>query len=162
MANYCSNSVLFVGDEQSVAQIKSLFEEIEKKQSKSGQWNMPSFIEGDKGFMLDIVIDKRAINYETRWVPNLEVLAQIADKYNVGFISKFQEMSNGIYGEAAYRDGKLTSVTLSKEELANLHYDKTMNGYLLGDKVYEYEGDLLDVLLEQKKLLESSNYDISR
>lgn len=71
-------------------------------------------------------------------------------------------MSNGIYGEAAYRDGKLTSVTLSKEELAGLHYDKTMNGYLLGDQVYEYEGDPLDVLLEQKKLLESSNYDIYR
>jgi hypothetical protein len=162
MANYCSNSVLFVGDEQSVAQIKALFEDIEKKQNKSGLWHMPSFIESDGGFMLDIVIDKRAINYETRWVPNLEVLAQIADKYQVGFIGKFQEMGNGIYGEAAYREGKLSMVTLTKEELASLHYDKTLNGYLLGDQVYEYEGDLLDVLLEQKKLLESSNYNISR
>ena len=112
--------------------------------------------------MLDIVFDKHAIHYETRWVPNLDLLVQLAEKYQVGFISKFQAMSNGLYGEAAYSDGKLTAVTLSKEELTTLHYDKTKNGYLLRDEVYEYKGDLLDVLLEQKNLPGSSYDELSR
>lgn len=162
MANYCSNSVLFVGDEQNVAAVKALFAEIEKKQQQSNRWHLPSFVSGDKGYMLDIVFDLQAIHYETRWVPNLEVLGQIADKYQVGFISKFQEMSNGIYGEAAYHEGKLTSVMLHIEDLTGHQYDKSLNGYRLGNEVYEYQGDLLDVLLEQKKLLESVNNDLLR
>lgn len=162
MANYCSNSVLFIGDEQNVAKVRALFAEIETNQKQSNRWHLPSFAEGDRGYMLDIIFDRQAIHYETRWVPNLELLTQIADKYGVGFISKFQEITSGIYGEAAYHEGTLASVTLNKEDIASLHYDKTKNGFPLGNEVYEYEGDLLDVLLEQKKLLESSKYNISR
>ena len=112
--------------------------------------------------MLDIVFDNRAVHYETRWVPNLELLAQVAEKYQVGFINKFQEMANGIYGESVYHEGKLTTVTLDLEDLTGHQYDKSMNGYRLGDEVYEYQGDLLDALLELKKSQVSVSNDFTR
>jgi len=38
-------------------------------------------------------------------------LVQLAERYQVEFISGFDEMTNGIYGEALYSDGRLQSVS---------------------------------------------------
>lgn len=156
MANYCSNSVRFVGAPHQLEAVKALFEEIENKQAETGKYYLPDFIEGRDGVMQDFSFYKDHINFETRWAPNLEVLTKIADKFELGFVNSYSEMMNGLYGEAVYNEGKLTYVELEKEDFKHIRYDRDQNGYVLGDDVFEFEGDLLDILLEKRKLLQSA------
>jgi hypothetical protein len=73
--------------------------------------------------MLDIVIDHHRIQFETRWVPNTELLIEISDFYKAGFVNKFEEMANGIYGEARYEGNTLTMVSLDQEDFRAIRYD---------------------------------------
>jgi len=110
MANYCSNSVLFLGDTAAVNAITDLFADIEQKQALTNRYYLPDFVTGDNGYMLDITFNDGWINYESRWKPNLDLLVQLADRYQVEFISRFDEMTNWIYGEAVYHNGELKTV----------------------------------------------------
>lgn len=114
MANYCSNSVLFLGDRESVAAVRDLFVKIELHQHMTDTYHLPDFVKAEDGCMWDIYDSEGWLNYETRWSPNLEVLEQIAEKYNVNFICHYAEMMSGIWGEAVYHNGKLTSVDRNK------------------------------------------------
>jgi len=42
---------------------------------------MPDFVKGGMGYMQDIAVGPHWISYETRMVPNLEVLDDIADHW---------------------------------------------------------------------------------
>ena len=122
MANYCSNSVLFLGDPNTLNQIRKVFAQIESEQQRTNWYHLPDFVSGDKGHMLDISINDNWIYYESRWQPNLELLVQIAEHYRVDFISRFDEMSNGIYGEALYQNNELKTIyrlAWAEEDLAD-------------------------------------------
>jgi hypothetical protein len=122
MANYCSNSVLFLGDPNTVAEIRQVFAQIESEQQRTNRYHLPDFVSGDKGHMLDITFNEDWINYETRWQPNLDLLVQVADLYQAVFISRFDEMSNGIYGEAIYQNNELKTIyrlAWAEEDLAD-------------------------------------------
>src|SRR5476651_2482450 len=105
MANYCSNSVLFLGDRESVASVRDLFVKIELHQHMTEVYHLPDFVKAEDGFMWDIYDCEGWLNYETRWSPNLHVLEQIAEHYDVNFIARYSEMMSGIYGEAVYHNG---------------------------------------------------------
>jgi len=152
MANWCSNSVVFTGDEQKCKAIYDLFGDMEARQRQTGHYQLPDFAKDDKGVMSDIVIHDRGVSFETRWVPNLKLLMEIADFYDSGFVSKFNEMQTGVLGEARYEQGTLTLVSLDEEDYKAVRYDFTRQGYPLGERFFEEEGDLLDYILEQKKL----------
>jgi hypothetical protein len=152
MANWCSNSVVFTGDDDKVKAIYNLFADMEAKQTQTGHYQLPEFAKDEKGVMVDIVLHKNGLSFETRWVPNLKLLIEIADFYQAGFVSKFEEMMMGIMGEARYDAGTLTMVSLDEADFRQIRYDAVKQGYPCNDQVFEYEGDLLDYILEQKKL----------
>jgi len=122
MANYCSNSVLFLGELNTVNEIKKIFAQIESEQQRTNRYHLPDFVTGDKGYMLDICFNEDWINYESRWQPNLDLLVQFAERYQVDFISRFDEMTNGMYGEAIYRNNELKTIyrlAWAEEDLAD-------------------------------------------
>jgi len=112
MANYCSNSVLFIGDARTVAEVQQLFNEIDEKQSRSNRFHMPDFVGGDTGYMVDIAVGPNWISYETRFVPNLEVLDNIADHYEVDYIAWYIEPMAGLYGEAVRTAGETQFINI--------------------------------------------------
>jgi len=112
MANYCSNSVRFIGNENSVEDIRLLFDDIDKKQMRSNRYHMPDFVKGGTGYMEDIAVGPGWISYETRMVPNLEVLDDIADHYGVDYIAWYQEPMAGLYGEAVRTAGETQFVNI--------------------------------------------------
>jgi hypothetical protein len=57
--------------------------------------------------MLDITVSDEKIYYESRWFPNLAGLVQIADYHHLDFVSQYDELANGIFGEAHYMKGEL-------------------------------------------------------
>lgn len=150
MPNWCSNSVVFSADDQTLEKIREMFAEIDQKQQQDEKYHLPSFITKEEGYMQDIIIDKNRITFETRWVPNIETLLEIADFYKAGFTCKYDEMANGIFGEARYDRSILVLVNLDMEDFKAIRYDKQQKGYPCGEQVFEYEGDLLDYMLEQK------------
>jgi hypothetical protein len=152
MPNWCSNSVVFSAVEDTLEKIRELFAQIEQKQQQDEKYHLPSFVTKEEGYMQDIIIDKNRINFETRWVPNIETLIEIADFYQAGFTCKYDEMANGIFGEARYDQSALIMANLDMEDFKAIRYDKQQKGYPCGQQVFEYEGDLLDYLLEQKML----------
>jgi len=112
MANYCSNSVRFIGNENSVDAVRLLFDDIDKKQMRSNRYHMPDFVKGGTGYMQDIAIGPNWISYETNWVPNLEVLDDIADHYGIDYIAWYQEPMAGLYGEAVRTAGETQWVNI--------------------------------------------------
>lgn len=150
MPNWCSNSVVFSAIDDMLEKIRNMFAEIEQKQQQDEKYHLPDFVTEDKGYMQDILIDKNRFSFETRWVPNIETLMEIADFYEAGFACRYDEMANGIFGEARYDRNTLVMVNLNMDDFKAIHYDKIQKGYPCGGHVFEYEGDLLDYLLEQK------------
>jgi hypothetical protein len=155
--------VVFTAGEEKFGEIRAMFLDIQQKQSVSDQYHLPSFVTG-KGYMIDIEIQNNRISFETRWVPNLETLMEIADFYDATFACRFHEMSNGLFGEARYNQKTLTVANLNMEDFKALRYDKQKKGYPFGEQVFEYEGDLLDYILDQKmeKQLGITTYTVQR
>jgi hypothetical protein len=158
MPNWCSNSVVFSAAEDKLAMIRDLFAEIQQKQETDGRYHLPDFAVNE-GFMRDIVLEPQRISFTTRSSPNIS-LAEIADHYDATFVNRYMEMGNGLYGEARYDYHTLSFVNLEQEELrAAICYDPQKRGYPYGEQVFEYEGDLLDHMLDQK-IAQKSGTDI--
>jgi hypothetical protein len=150
MPNWCSNSVVFSAAEDKLAMIRDLFAEIQQNQETDGRYHLPDFAVSD-GFMWDIVLEPKCILFTTRSSPNISLLAEIADHYDATFVNRYMEMGDGLYGEARYDYHTLSIVNLEQEELrAAICYDPQKRGYPYGEQVFEYEGDLLDHMLDQK------------
>jgi len=112
MANYCSNSVRFIGGENSLEEIRQLFDDIDKKQMRSNRYHMPDFVRGGTGYMEDIAVGPNWISYETSWVPNLEVLDDISGHYSVDYIAWYREPMAGLYGEAVRTAGETQFINI--------------------------------------------------
>ena len=150
MPNWCSSSVVFSADEPTLEKIRNMFADIQQKQEVGGFYELPSFAKSDKGVMTDIVIAQNRFSFETRWEPNLELMIETAQFYGASFVSRLSEMANGIYGEACFADKTLRLVTLDPEGFMAGRYDPSLKGYPWDDDIFEYQGDLLDYILDRK------------
>lgn len=72
---------------------------------------MPDFVP-DSTYMEDIVTGGEWISYETRSVPNLEVLDNIAHYYDVDYIAWYIEPMSGLYGEAVRTGGETQFINI--------------------------------------------------
>jgi len=150
MPNWCSNSVVFSADEQTLENIRNMFANIQQKQEALGFYQLPSFAKSDKGVMNGIVISKNRFSFETREEPNVELMIETAQFYGASFVSRFSVVANGIYGEASFADRTLRLVTLGPEDFMAVRYDHSQKGYPWRDDIFEYPGDLLDHILDRK------------
>lgn len=110
MANYYSNTVLFLGDAATVAELRHLFWGILHQQQLTKLYYLPDFVNDGTGYLEDVSFSGHWINFESRWTPNHYLLTQLAEHYQVDFITGFDEISSGVYGEALYTNGELISV----------------------------------------------------
>ncbi|QKJ28359.1 hypothetical protein HQ865_00810 [Mucilaginibacter mali] len=159
MPNWCANSVVFFAAEDRLGMIRDLFTDIQQKQEVDGRYHLPDFAVSE-GFMRDIVLEPGCITFTTRSSPNISLLAEIADHYDAAFVNRYMEIGDGLYGEARYDFYMLTITDLDQEELrAAICYDPQKRDYPYGEQVFEYEGDLLDHILDQK-IAQKSDTDI--
>jgi hypothetical protein len=150
MPNWCSNSVVFSAAEDKLEMIRDLFAEIQQKQEADGRYHLPDFAVSED-FMRDIEIKPQRISFTTRFSPNVSLLAKIADHYSATFVKRYMEMGNGLYGEAGYDYHTLSFVNLDQEEVRKaICYDEQQKSYPHSEQAFEYVGDLLDYLLDNK------------
>ena len=98
MANWCSNSVAFEGNEIALEQVKLEFRKMQIRENEENCGQLPEFIsDKNRGYFFDILLEDGGcvFNYQTRWSPNAEILLQIAEHYKVDFIYNYEEI--GVY-----------------------------------------------------------------
>ncbi|MBV2228542.1 MAG: hypothetical protein KUL85_16925 [Sphingobacterium mizutaii] len=150
MANWCTNIVLFNGDSNKLEEIEQLFNEMALREKETREGQLPPFVESAEGYCKDIYTEARTIHYETKWVPNTDILVQIADFYQVHFTHEYFELGFDFFGEATYEYGVLKDVRLEKEDLDLIETDEHGMHTFMGE-TYEIEEELLEYLLERKK-----------
>ena len=153
MANWCSNTVAFEGNETALEQIKLEFRKMMTKENKENCGQLPEFIsENNRGYFFDIVWEEidSIFNYQTKWSPNTETLMQIAKRFKVDFIHDFEEMGNLIYGRTIFSDNELTDIYLEDEDFEKYQYDEETEIYHFEEKTYDNDYEILEILLERK------------
>lgn len=150
MANHCFNVVSFIGREETVEAIKSLFKELEERQVRDETYYLPDYVTAERSYMFDISIDGDNIMFETRWVPNIEALQQIADHYKVGFTSEYEERGNMIFGRTTYENGRLTEVDLEPVDFKSYDYNEDEETFTYEGEIYAHEEEVLELLLKKK------------
>lgn len=132
MANWCSNTVTFTGSKESTDKIVQLFQTMSEQEEKSGEGQVPDFVQNKDGFFFEIYqneTDQCIFQYETKWCPNIEVLYLISDHYNVGFILEYAELGCCIFGRTAYQNQVLDDICLDFSDFDNYSYDEETDTY---------------------------------
>jgi hypothetical protein len=111
MANWCSNAVEFRGERGKLDTLENLFKAMLAKGRIEDKGQLPEFVQSDVGYFFELELSLfPTVFYETRWVPNTDVVKQIADHFDVEFVQEYAEPMNGVKGEAHYFGGLLLTM----------------------------------------------------
>lgn len=150
MANWCSNYVEYKGEEANISSLLEELEELEEKNRKTELGVRPSE-EGDLKYMFELYIDDESFSFESKWSPANDSLQFLAKKYQVTIVNRYSELGCMVFGQWT-GDGEIEEdVWLTKEEweLA-VPGDEDRSYYTYEGQEYEYEEDILDIILDDK------------
>ena len=153
MANWCSNSVAFEGDETTLEQVRLEFVKMQICENKENCGQLPEFIsDKNRGYFFDILLEDGGcnFNYQTRWSPNTEILLQIAEHYKVDFIYNYEEIGNQIYGMIFYLNNEVNEICLEEEDFEQYEYHEETDSYFFEDENHESDYEILEILLKRK------------
>ena len=154
MANWCSNTVEFNGEHSQFEDLEKFFKSMAAKEKKERKGQLPSFTDGERGYLFDIRWESGILYYETKWAPNTEVIVAVADHFKMSFSYWYSEPGNGVYGETSYKNGVLTSVTLDWDDIAQYEFDEDTDTYRFENQNYDSSEEILEMLLQRKKAIQ--------
>ncbi|MGF7079641.1 hypothetical protein [Mucilaginibacter sp. UYCu711] len=155
MANWCSNTVVFLGEQDQIQGIARLFTQMAAKEQKEDKGQLPDFISAQADWFFSIGWEQDVLYYETKWSPNLSVVKAIADHFGVGFIAGYSETGNLVFGEATYENGLLSDTFLDNDDFLLFEHDEESDTYIFEDDRYASYDEILEILLERKKAIQS-------
>ncbi|ASE62095.1 hypothetical protein CEQ15_11630 [Chryseobacterium indologenes] len=122
MANWCNNTVVFLGTPEAIAQITALFQKIVEMGQQIDFDRLPDFLRGtEECFFCYISFNHDGmVKYESKWSPNIEAVLQIAMHYEVDFVMDYQEVGNCIFGRATYAKGIYNNICSDPTEFDRL------------------------------------------
>ena len=154
MANWCSNTVVFEGNPETIEQIKWLFQAMAEKEQQEQKGQLPEFVnQYNGGYFFDLYFDNaetEVFQYQTKWSPNIEIIQEIAEYYKVDFVQDYEEMGNLVYGRAIFTDNQLTDIYLEDEEFDQYEHDDKTESYHFEGATYDNDSEILEILLERK------------
>lgn len=153
MANKCNNKVRFFGTDENLKLVSNLFEQMISKQSINGSGQMPDFIESKYGVFFEIFVEVEQeyfYNYETRWSPNTEILCLIANHFDVGFESEYEEYGCKIFGKSVYKDQNLEDLRLSLNDFNAISYNEESDKFEFEGNEYGDDYEIVKILLDRK------------
>ena len=152
MANWCSNSVAFEGNETALEQVKLEFRKMIAKEQKENCGQLPEYISDKRGYFFDLIWEESdcTFSYQTKWSPNTEILKQIAERFKVDFVYHYEEIGNQIYGLAVYSDDELTEIDLEDVDFEQYYYQEESDTYYFEEENYESDAEILETLLKRK------------
>jgi hypothetical protein len=157
MANWCFNTVRFRGEPEQLKKVTFLFLNLQVRQIIEEKGQLPDFVKGDSGHLFDLQMENGELEFCTQWTPNPEVMAQVADYFQLDFTQDYSETANGIYGQFVYEKGVLRDICLEIEDFARYSYDEDKERYLFEGDYYEDDNEILQILLERRRLQNLGN-----
>ncbi len=159
MANRCNNKVTFKGSQDNLNKVLDLFNQMMDNESKGSIGQMPDFIESKNGHFADITQNKSnryTFSYDTFWSPNIEILIQNANHYDVGFVLDYEEYGMKLFGRAIYENQILKDCHLNMGDFKNITYDTETDRFEFEGKTYGDDTEIIRIVLERKIALELS------
>lgn len=154
MANWCFNTIVFKGNEETIKQIEQLFQAMKSKEELTKQGQLPEFITDENGgYFFNIYSnegDTGIFQYETKWSPNIEIVQKIAAYYQVNFVQNYEEISNLVYGRVTFTDNVRTDIYLENEDFEQYQFDEETDTYSFEGEIYDSDCEILETLLERK------------
>lgn len=154
MANWCSNTIVFEGNEEAIRQIQQLFQTMKEKEEQTGQGQLPDFVTDENGgYFFNIYWnegDAGIFQYETKWSPNIDIVQKIAAYYQVNFVQDYEEISNLVYGRVTFTDKLFTDIYLDDDDFEQYQFDEETDTYHFEGESYESDCEILETLLERK------------
>lgn len=152
MPNWCYNSVIFSGDKENLnALAEAIKDAVQKEMSEKKAQKIHSLSEVVEGYFFDIYSedysDKNYITlqYETRWSPNIDDVAELCREYKVSAMHDYSEPGMQVYGTVAYeKSGEYTEEQIHQEFLDLIEYDDESGMYVYEGAYWECEDDLIE------------------
>jgi hypothetical protein len=151
MANWCSNTVMFTGEQSQLIQLETLFNEMAVKERAENKGQVPPFIEEDGNWLFEISWDFDRLSYETKWSPNIELIKEVATHYGVGFVYDYCETGNCIFGEATLEDGEFRDIFLEPSDFDQYDFDEETDTYTFEGETFESDMEIMEILLDRKR-----------
>jgi hypothetical protein len=151
MANWCFNTVTFKAEADQIEKLRAFFLNMQAESILKEAGQLPGFIQSDAGHMFEIDFTGDTVNFVTKWIPNLEIMCQIANHFGAEFTYHYGESGNGIYGEATYEKGILRDIYLEITDFARYTYNEEKDVYLFEGNSYKDSNEILEILLERRK-----------
>lgn len=108
MANPCSNTVTFEGDENQIRKIMEAYEKTLaiRKEIKGATIHFVLFDDSvvTDNYMSNFYLDLgfEMMQFETKWGPDPTQLVRVAKMFGVSFVLEYEETAMSIYGEFRY------------------------------------------------------------
>lgn len=123
---------------------------MEVKEAKENKGQLPEFVKMNTGYFFSIRVEGDAIQYETRWAPNTDILIMIADHFDLEFTHEFDEPMMMIYGKSEYRNKCISVIELDSDDTDLYEYDEEKDCWIFEGKSYESDYEIKEILLERK------------
>lgn len=152
MPNWCFNYVIFSGDKENLNALNIALTNAEKleRETREAQ-KIHSLDEVKEGYFFDIYSedysDKNYITlqYETRWSPNIDDVAELCKEYKVSAMHDYSEPGMQVYGTVAYeKSGEYTEEQIHQEFLDLIEYDDESGMYVYEGAYWDSEDDLIE------------------
>lgn len=154
MANWCNNTVTFLGNDSDIEKVVNAFRLIAAMSYGEGQQIVKDG--GDSGYIFDIYAgeefdEQYYVNFQTKWAPIPDQIVKIADLFNVEFYYDYEELGNSVYGRYIYSKGKLTDYFLTDEEIELVvPKNEDWDLWSYNGEEYEVREEALELILEKK------------
>jgi hypothetical protein len=151
MPNWCSNNVMFFGD--NVSKVDKMFGKLMKQQADEGLGVRPDWKACDRHnarYMFDIdKHDAGSYQFNSKWAPALSTIFFIGRRLKVAFEISWDEMGMSLYGSATF-DPSIPDVMMIRDaSCTNYKWDEDKEVYIYKDEEYESVYDFMEDVIEE-------------
>ena len=145
MPNWCSNNVMFFGD--NVSKVDNLFDKLMKQQATLGLGVRPDWKACERHearYMFDIYKNESgSYQFESKWAPSLSLMLLIGRRFKVAFEINWEEMGMSLYGSATFDPSMPDVMMIRDASCTNYKYDEDSEMYIYNAEEYECLSELM-------------------
>jgi hypothetical protein len=154
MANICTNTITFSGDD--LSPIRNLIQEIQQENTDGYGW-LPEGYKGEYShYLFDVDVtdhdDEIIIDCWTKWAPPIEEMMYLCKNTNIHVNIHYEEMGMGLYGKFYYdsKTNEFEDVCLDDDEINRIQYDEDNDIYTLDGNPIESDYEEYENMLNKK------------
>lgn len=145
MPNWCSNNVMFFGD--NVSKVDKMFDELIAQQAVLNVGVRPDWKACERHevrYMFDIFKNEPgSYQFESKWSPSLSLMLLIGRRFKVAFEINWEEMGMSLYGSATFDPSTPEVIMIRDASCTNYKYDEGTDMYTYKDEEYECLSELM-------------------